>query len=216
MSLMALIAAGQQGLLIHTVAGVIGVDEPVARAALERLLRAIAHRLNARAADPVEHEILLDVIARGGFQRYLDDPRVLFGRDAVRDGEGVLAYLYGSVEAARARARKLGPPAGLDREVFARLMTLAAVLLPAAIARRLDQQAQVPAAEAGVTDALKGLGRAMLRGLADGTVRTVLRRARFRHRIAVRRLIMSQRRPAARRPRLDALLGDLLEEGAQG
>jgi hypothetical protein len=216
---MALIAAGQQGLLIHTVAGVIGVDEPVARAALERLLRAIAHRLSERAADPVEHEILLDVIARGGFQRYLDDPRVLFGRDAVRDGESVLVYLYGSVEAARARAHTLGSPAGLDREVFARLMTLAAVLLPAAIARRLDQLARDPAGEAGAAGMLKGLGRAMLRGLADGTVRTVLRRASFRHRIAVRRLIMSRRRPGqspSRRSRLDVLLGDLLEEDAEG
>jgi hypothetical protein len=46
----------------------------------------------------------------------------------VRDGEGLLAYAYGSVDAAREDARAIGPPAGLDREVFARLMTLAASL----------------------------------------------------------------------------------------
>ena len=210
MALMALIAAGQHGLLIQAVAGVIGVEEPVARASLERLLAAMARRLSDIAADPIEEEALLGVIASGGFQRYLDEPRALFGRDALRDGEGVLAYLYGSLEAARAHAIAIGPPPGLAGEAFARLMTLAASLLMAAMARRLEQQASERFAAAGPIGLLQELGRVALRGLADGTVRTHFRRASFRSRMAFYRL-----RP--RRRRLDhgasirELLGDLVE-----
>jgi hypothetical protein len=212
MSLMALMAAGQQGLLIRTVGGVVGVEEPVAARALERLSKAIARRLSARVAvEPAEHEVLLDVVARGGFERYLDDPRALFGREAVRDGEDLLAYAYGSVDAAREEARALGPPRGLDRDVFARLMTLVASLVLAVMARSMEQ-ARPRSAVAGPAGVLKELGETVMRGLADGTLRT-FRRARFRRRMALRRLGLSLRRPE-RGASLDELLGDLLEKEA--
>lgn len=213
MSLMALMAAGQQGLLIQTVGGLVGVEEPVAARALERLSRTIARRLSARVAvEPAEHEVLLDVVARGDFERYLDDPRALFGRQAVRDGEDLLAYVYGSVDAAREEAKAVGPPRGLDRDVFARLMTLAASLVLAAMARKMEQQAKADSAVAGPAGVLKELGETVMRGLADGTLRT-FRRARFRRRMALRRLGFSLRRPE-RGASLDELLGDLLEEEA--
>lgn len=213
MSLMALVAAGQQGLLIKTVGGVIGVEEPVAARALERLSRPIARRLSARVAvEPAEHEVLLDVVARGDFERYLDDPRALFGRHAVRDGEDLLTYVYGSVEAAREEANAVGPPPGLDRDVFARLMTLAASLVLAAMARKLEQQARASAAVAGPAGVLKEFGETVMRGLADGTLRT-FRRASFRRRMALRRLGFSLRRPEGGAS-VDELLGDLLEQEA--
>jgi hypothetical protein len=211
MSLMALMAAGQQGLLIRSVGGVIGVEEPVARQALERLSRAIARRLSSRVAiEPAEHEVLLDVVARGGFERYIDDPRALYGRESVRDGEGLLAYAYGSVDAAREEARAIGPPAGLDREVFARLMTLAASLMLAAMARRFEQQVRQRRAAPGPAGMLKELGETVLHGMAAGTTRAFLR-ASFRRRMALRRLGLSLRRPE-RGASLDELLGGLLEE----
>ena len=210
MSVMALMAAGQHGLLIKAVGGVVGVEEPVAGRALERLSRAIARRLSARVAvEPAEHEVLLDVVARGGFERYLDDPRALFGREAVRDGEDLLAYAYGSVEAARDDAKAVGPPAGLDRDVFARLMTLAASLVLAAMARKLEQQARASSAVSGSAGVLKEFGETVMRGLADGTLRT-FRRASFRRRMALRRLGFSLRRPEGGAS-LDDLLGDLLQ-----
>jgi hypothetical protein len=210
MSLMAVVEAGHKGLLMQAVAGLLGTEEPVARTAMERLLRALAQRLSVRAADPGEQEVVLDAVARGGYQRALDDPRILFGRDGVRDGEEALAYLYGSLEAARAEARAIGPPAGIEMEVFARLTTLAALLLLAGLARRLEQQADAHLPELGLTGNLKNLGNIILRGLADGTMRTIYRRQpSFRRRMGARR-----RRPTGTtltRPGLDELLGDLLE-----
>ena len=214
MSPMDIIAAAQHGLLIQAVAGVMGVEERVARQALSRLLTALAARLSARAADPVEEANLLAVLVGGDFQRYLDDPRALFGRLAVRDGEELLAYLYGSVEAARAEARRIGPPRGLDSELFARTLTLAASLLLAALARRLEAEKNELSADAGLTDYLQDLGRTILRGLADGTVRTLFRRVGFRGRMALRRL---PRRGSGRHhgPSIDALLGSLLDRPRQ-
>lgn len=208
MSLMAIVAAGQQGRLFEALAVLLEVDEPVARSAIEHLSAAVAARMMRRAADPGEQDMLLDVVASGDFQRYLDDPRALFGRDAVRDGEEALVYLYGSVEAARDNARSIGPPAGLDSDVFARLMTLAASLVLAAMARRLDQMARDRSAAAGPTGRVAWMGRVILRGVSDGTVRTLFRRARFARRMALRRL-MPRRRRLSGRPSLEALLGDL-------
>lgn len=210
MSLTAVIAAGQQGLLIQIVGSAVDVDEAVAREALDRLLPPIARRLAMRATDPQEHDVLRDVIAGGGFERYLDDPRAMMGRAAFRDGEQVLVYLYGSVEAAREDAMAVGPPAGLDRDVFARLMTLAASLLLGALSRRFDEQTRQRPAASGPADVLRDLGETVLRGLADGTTKT-FRRASFARRMTMRRLGLSLRR-ARHGPRIDELLGDLLEE----
>lgn len=215
MSLMAIIAAGQQGLLIRTVGGAIGVDEPVARAAIERLLPAMARQLSERAHDPAESEIVLDVVAHGGFQRYLDDPRALLGREAIRDGEEMLTYLYGSVDAARQHATAIRPPAGLDAGVFARLMTLAACLLLGAMARRLEHQAHNELAESGVAGILKGLGQAILRGIVEGTARSMFRRrTSFRRRMARRRGRLDH--APSHRPALDEVLGDLLDGTDRG
>ena len=218
MSLLAIIAAGQRGRLNQSMAMALGVDEAVARAALERLLTAIARSLSQRAADPMEQEVLLDVISGGGFQRYLDDLRFLFGRRALSEGEEILAYVYGSLEAAREHAYAIGPPAGLDRDVFARLMTLAAVLLLAAMARRIEELAHGGSPRAAPAEMLKELGRAILRGFADGTRRTLFRRLSFRRRMAALHWRASRRRPegkSPRRPTLDELLGDLLEPDAR-
>lgn len=215
MSPMEIIAAGQHGLLIQAVAGVIGVEEGVARNAIERLLKAIGRRLSERAADPAEQENVLDVLAGGDFQLCLDDPRALFGPFAVRDGEGLLAYLYGSLEAARAEARRIGPPRGLDKEVFARLLTLAASLLLAALARRLEKEKGELPAEAGLTDYLQDLGRTILRGFADGTVRTLFRRVGFRGRMAMSRMKLRLSRRPGHGPSIDNLLGSLLDKERQ-
>jgi hypothetical protein len=209
MSLMAIIAAGQNGLLIRSVGGAIGVDEPVARAAIERLLPPMARQLSERAHEPEESEIVLDVVAYGGFQRYLDDPRALLGREAIRDGEDMLTYLYGSVEAAREQARAIGPPAGLDAEVFARLTTLAACLVLGAMARRLEHHDHEDLAELGVSGMLKGLGQAIVRGFIEGSTRSLgRRRAGFRRRMARRRARRDH--SPSRRPSLDEILSDLL------
>jgi hypothetical protein len=212
MSLMALMAASQNGLLIRAVGSVVGVDEPVARDALERLLGAIAERLGARAADPVEHDILLDVIASGSFQRYLDDPRALFGREAVRDGEGLLAYALwlrrGRPRARRKRHRaaRRARPRGVRQADDAGRKPSAG-----AMARRLEEQARDPLRLPGPAGALKELGQTVLRGLADGTMRT-FRRASFRRRMALRRLNLQRRGGPRRVDR--GTPGDLLDREA--
>lgn len=213
MSLMQVIEAGHQGHLFATVGVAAGVDAEVARAALERLLPPLARRLSEHAGDPVEEAALLDVIAGGGYRRYLEDPRALLGRDSIRNGEEALIYLYGSLEAARQEANAVGPPASLDRDVFARMMTLAASLLLAAMAQRREHLLQHSTAEdSSIATALKGLWQAALRGFLEGSTRAVRPLggsrsfARLMH--ARRRKQRGRREPD--RPSLDELLGDLV------
>jgi hypothetical protein len=214
MSLMAIIAAGQKGLLIRAVGGAVGVDEPVARAALERLLQAMARRLTKRADNREERRILLETVAAGGFQRYLDDPRALLGRDTIRDGEDLLTYLYGSVDVARDHARTIGPPSGLDAEVFTRLMTVAACLLLGAMARRLEQQTQDRLVDVGATGLVMGLVQAIWAGIMEGTARSMFRRrASFRYRMGAERRRQQRGEAPSGRPELEEILGDLLGAG---
>lgn len=215
MTLMEVIEAGHQGHLFGTVGVAAGVDAQVARAAVERLLPPLARRFSERGGDPVEGAALLDVISGSGYRRYLEDPRALLGRDSIRNGEEALIYLYGSLEAAREEANAIGPPASLDRDVFARMTTLAASLLLAGMAQRREHMLQQSTAEeASIAAALKGLWQAALRGFVEGSTRAVRPLGGSR---SFGRLMQARRRKYANRtevsrPSVDELLGDLVHD----
>lgn len=209
---MALISAGHGGRLLRNLGGPAGIEEPLVRTALERLLPPLARRLSEQAADPVERELLLDAVAEGGYQRYLDDPRALLGRDAIVDGEELLVHLYGSLDLARQEAKSVGPPRGLDADVFARMMTLAASLLLAVMARRQALLAgrDVSAAQ-GSAAIIAGLVEAVVRGFVEGTMRSLRPRRRTGALSRRRRWPRRRSNEAARPASIEALLGELLD-----
>ena len=107
-----------------------------AEKALKTLVREIGHRMALKAQDPQELDLMLDVIEAGEHDDYLTNPDALLSREAIEEGEEILAHVYGSVERAHNIARGLRRPHGMDGEKMARLMTLTATLCVAAMVRR--------------------------------------------------------------------------------
>jgi len=208
-----IIASAQGGHLITHLAAAAGVDQPTARAALDRLVPEIASRIADKAGDPEEHQHLLDVVDDSEADDYLDNPRTLLSRSATKDGEDILAYLYGSVAAARREAARIGAPAGMEQPTFEALMTFAAVLVLAAMTRRSKRLA-MPAAgllgsgNGGIAAALIG---AVVKGLIDGMKRALVPRRR-RTSIGTRRRSSSRRKKSNRKPDLNDILGDLVKD----
>lgn len=213
MEIFDIIVSSQGGALIAHLAAAAGVDQETARSALDRLVPEIGRCIAEKATNSEEHERLLAVVADSEADDYLDTPRTLLSRSAVQDGEDILTYLYGSLEAARAEAARIGAPDGMTQATFERLMTFAAALVLAAMTRRSKTLAMPAAAlgsssGGGIVAALVG---AVVKGLVDGMKRALVPRRR-RTRIGSRRTSRTRRKKSTRTPSLNDILGDLVKD----
>jgi len=220
MEILDIIAAGQGGGLITRLGAAAGVDAATARAALDRLAPDIAQRIAARARDPQEFEHLLDVLEEGEADAYLDSPRALLSRAATRDGEDILAHLYGSLDAARREATIIGAPAGMKAAVFERFMTFAAALVLAAMTRRNKMLAMPAAASQSVASQggiVAMLIDAVVKGLVDGFKRAMLPRRRRASTTYGRKKKRSgpKRSTRTRTPSLQDILGDIVKDAVK-
>ena len=216
MNVLDIILEANKGLLVTSLAaaGAVSVDDT--RAAFEILVPEIAGKIRAKAeSDEDEYEHLMDVVDDREQEQYLDKPKWSLSRGAVEDGEEILGYLYGSLEAARARAAQLNSIDGIDDEFFGRLMTFAATYTVAAMARK---NAQLMMAAADMPGERPGwlalLVEALLKGIMQALVRRTRprrRRRRYgRRRVSARtRRRRTRRRRRRRPPSLNDLIGDL-------
>jgi hypothetical protein len=131
-----IILASNQGRTAGALALAGGYPADAAEKALKTLVRDIGHRMAMKAQDPDEFDLILDVIEAGEHDDYLTNPDALLSREAVQEGEEILAHVYGSLERARTVARSLRRPHGINEDKMERLMSLAATLCVAAMVAR--------------------------------------------------------------------------------
>jgi hypothetical protein len=223
----------QGGNLIVNLAAAAGIDTDRADAALDILSRAIARKIAARMDDPERYEGLLDILDDDDHDEYLDDPGEILSRDAVEDGEEILRVTYGSLNNAHRATGELEIPHGVEPDVFRRLMTLAATLTLAAMARRKQLYQIGITSQSGDEPAERGFIASMISAIITGFVegfRQAITRKRSRRRsrrttlesifgagrstrrsMRSRRTSRSRKRRRSRTPSLDDLLGDVLK-----
>ncbi len=223
--------ACQSGQLVAAVGIASDLEEAQCRQALERLTRDIARRVSERVSEQDDIDDLLDVLDEEEEYEYLDNPKAMLGRDGIADGEEILKLLYGSLDEAGQVAAQIGAPRGVDDEVFARLMTVAASLTLAAMARRNKQFQMSLADHDAAENGSKGgfvamLVSALVAGLMQA-LRQAVRPSRRRRKRNIltsifgsekkRRPSSTSRRKSRRRksrrrktPTLKDLLGDII------
>jgi len=218
-----IVAAGDGRQLAALVAAA-GMSPRDVEAVLRAQVPAIAARIHERAAaDEAELDAIFDIVEAGEAEDYLEDPRALTSRAAVRDGEDILAHLFGSLEAARAEA---GAPPGMAPELAARLMTWSAVLCVAAMSRRWRTEAlpAMQAASSGGEGLLALLVRTIVTALLRALKSALLPRRRRsrapysrRYRRHRRKRRSRRTRRSRRRRRRDiSILEDILGKALRG
>jgi len=176
-----IILASNEGRTAGAIALAGGYPADAAEKALRTLVREIGHRMAVKAQDPEELELLLDVIEAGEHDDYLTNPDALLSREAVQEGEEILAHVYGSLDRARTVARSLRRPHGLNEDKMERLMSLAATLSVAAMVAR-GRQGFMAADLGGVT---KTFWTEMVNAVIKGVTYVPPKRRRRRNRATV-------------------------------
>ncbi len=167
------------GAQIAAVAAAAGIDSRDMEALARMQIPRIAARIHRVAADDeAALEAIFDLLEDGEAEEYLQKPAALTSREAVGDGEDILGHIYGSPEEAE-RELAGDPPAGMSRELAARLAPFCAALTVAAMSRRYRAEV-LPVMAAGGADSAGAAGGGIIALLIDAIIKglvTALKRA---------------------------------------
>ena len=170
MSVVDILTQSQDGKLFGQVAAELSLDEGTVRTAMTAICPAILSEVRAAAEDD---EGLLETLARhlavGAVGSVLDDPGVLTGAESVKDGNAILAAVYGSKAGAMEEVKALtsGIPA-------AKLSKLAAISATAAVSALMQSHSVMPLA--GVQRAASA-GGGILSVFIDALIKGMVRAA---------------------------------------
>ncbi len=180
--------------------------------ALKTLVREIGSRMAVKARDPEELELLLDVIEAGEHDDYLTNTDALISREAIEEGEEILAHVYGSVERARSIAHSLRRPHGMTETNMERMMSLAATLCVAALVRR-GRQTYLAADMGSVASTFWGeLLNAIIKGATHVPAKRRRRRNRATYANSYKRSKKRTRQRSRSRRKTTPGLGDVFGE----
>jgi len=223
MALMDILTQAQGGAFYANAGKAVGIPPDEARVALAALCPAIATKLRQSAENEVTLDALLEIIEDGDGDAFLDDPALIGDPEVSKDGNAILADVYGTKTAALKEAKALAPD--LDKKALGALTAIAATSVVAALARSQRQSIMMPAtgiqqvAGTGGGGLLGTIVSAVIEGAIKGAMRVLApmpRRRRSRYAAARRRRSKTKTRTRTRnrrttRPSLDSLFRDILD-----
>lgn len=218
MALLDILAQAQGGAFYANAGQAVGIPPDKARAALDALCPAIAVKLRHTAENEETLDALLEIIEDGDGDAFLDDPALIGDPEVAKDGNAILADVYGTKTSALKEAQALAP--GLDKKALAALTAIAASSVVAALARSQRQSTMMPAmgvqqaAGSGGGGILGTIVSAVLEGAIKGAVRELTpkpKRRRTSYATARRRKSKTKTRTRrTARPSLDSIFRDIL------
>ena len=159
MNILDAILGAQNGAAVRQIGSQLGLPEDQTTAALGALVPALAAGVQ-RNVQAGGLDSLLSALAGGNHARYVDDPAALAQPDAVADGNGILAHVFGSKEVSREVAARAAAQTGVGPDILKRMLPMAAALMMGAMARQ-------PSAPAPAAAAMPGSGGDVGRGLLN-------------------------------------------------
>ena len=219
MGLIDILAGAQGGAFFANAGHIAGIEAEAARQALTGMAPAIAARLRKRAEDHDAFEALLDLISDGDGDAFLDDPALLADAEVVKDGNAVLADLYGSKAAAlkalRTEAKALDEPSLNKLAPVAASAVLAALVRSNRGAQYLTDTQQ--AADTGGGGIFGSIVSAVIKGVMQSAARELAPKRRRRRSYTGyagarkrRRKLTGKRQTRSRTPTLDQVFGEIL------
>jgi hypothetical protein len=136
MNLLDTIMSAENGAAVRQIGSQLGLGPEQTSSALAVLVPALAAGFQRNTQTPGGLDSLLSALTKGGHARYVDDPSMLAGPDAIADGNGILGHIFGSKDVSRQVARTAAARTGVGEEVLKRMLPMAAALMMGTFARQ--------------------------------------------------------------------------------
>lgn len=171
MNILEAILSAQDGAAAREAGRSVGLSQEQTNAALSAIVPALAAGLSRNATQQGGLDALLGALGGGGHSRYVDQPSMLGGQEAIADGNGILGHILGSKDMSRAVATQASAQTGISADILKRLLPIAATLVMGSLAKQQfnQQPNRAPSTAGGGADIFSML-TPMLDQNRDGSV----------------------------------------------
>ncbi|MGD2112530.1 MAG: DUF937 domain-containing protein [Gammaproteobacteria bacterium] len=136
MNLLGMLLDAQDSPAMKQLTSTFGVSEGEARNALTALVPALARGMQNNLAQQQGLENLLGALARGGHQRYIDQPGTIPAEQVTAEGNAILGHLLGSKDVSRRVAGHAAAQTGLDSGLLQRMLPVIATLVMGSVSKQ--------------------------------------------------------------------------------
>jgi len=100
---------------------------------------------------------LLNALAGGHHEQYVEDPATVTAPEAVDDGNGILGHIFGSKEVSREVASRASASTGVGADIIKKMLPMVAALAMGAMSKRANQASATGTSGDLLQDALGGV-----------------------------------------------------------
>jgi hypothetical protein len=157
---------------IQQLANNFGISEDQIQAAMAQIVPALSQGVKKNISNESGLDSLLQALAKGNHQQYVDNPTSLTDNAAVSDGNNILGHILGSKDVSRAVADRASTNTGIDSGLLKQLLPMIASMMMGSLSKQTSGNAALSglsSAGGSSNDALDMLG-GLLDADKDGSV----------------------------------------------
>ncbi|MCK5786734.1 MAG: DUF937 domain-containing protein [Candidatus Sabulitectum sp.] len=126
MGLLNSILASQGRNIVGQISSKFGLPSGLAESAVRSLIPALSQGIQKNTSDKAGLESLINALANGNHQNYLDDPDSISDPATTADGNSILGHILGSKEVSRNVAEEAAAETGVDSSTLKKILPVLA------------------------------------------------------------------------------------------
>ncbi|MDH3979371.1 MAG: DUF937 domain-containing protein [Gammaproteobacteria bacterium] len=170
MNLLGMLLENQGSPALKQLASGFGLNEGDARNVLNEMVPALSRGMQHNLSRESGLEDLLGALGKGDHQRYIDQPELLSGDQASREGNAILGHLLGSKDVSRRVAGHASGKTGVDEGLLKKMLPVIATMVMGAVSKQAGSQNLLGGKVPGATGSGAGLLTQFLDADKDGSV----------------------------------------------
>ena len=166
MSLIEELLNAQDGGVASSLSNMFSLEEDQVRSAIQALAPAVAGGIQRNTREEGGMGSLLDALAQGSHDRYLNEPDLALQDEGINEGNAILGHIFGSKDVSREVASRAATTSGVDSDDLKRMLPIIATMAMGALSKRAVGDSPSEASglnnpAGGVLGGLLGAGGAM-------------------------------------------------------
>ena len=118
------------------------LDAAQTEKALEAVMPAFSTGLKRNASSPQDFGAFMHSLSDGRHGQYIENPGAAFSQSGVKEGNGILGYLFGSKQVSRAVASQAAQASGVGESIIKKMLPVVASMVMGGMFKQSTGQAQ--------------------------------------------------------------------------
>ena len=165
MNILEMMLDSQNSGQIRQLANNFGIGEDQIQAALAQMVPALSQGVKKNISNESGLDSLLNALAKGNHQQYLDRPESITDSAAVLDGNNILGHILGSKDVSRAVADRASSNTGIDSGLLKQMLPMVASMMMGSLSKQTSGNGALSGLSSATSSSNDALD--MLSGILD-------------------------------------------------